>query len=110
MNCRCFSPPFDFRDFDAEPVGVDQTNGRFGDVSIETCKHCGTRWLRYFVEYEAFSASGRWFRGLLTPELERTLTPTAAVALLQNLPWHFYGGSYFQTTGAKGTGPIQVDL
>ena len=109
-ECRCTAPPFDFLDYDSELLGVDETNGRFGEVSVETCKACGAKWLRYFVEYEAFSESGRWYRGLVTAESLRSLTPELAVALLESLPWYFYGGSYFRTTGRKGLGRVFVDL
>ena len=44
--CRCMTPPFDARDYDTEFLGVDETNGRFGEVSVETCKACGAGWLR----------------------------------------------------------------
>lgn len=104
------TPPFDFMDYDSEPLGIDDTNGRFGEVSVETCKACGRKWLHYLVEYEALSNSGRWYRGLVTAEMLRGLKPESAVALLESLPWHFYGGSYFQTTGRKGSGRVWVDL
>ena len=109
-DCRCMAPPFDFADFDSEPLGIDQTNGRFAEVSVETCRACGAKWLRYFVEFEAFTASGRWYRGLVTAERLRTLTPELAVTLLESLPWYFYGGSYFQTTGRRGSGRVFFDL
>ena len=28
-------------------VGVDTQEGRFGEVSIWTCRHCGRPWLHY---------------------------------------------------------------
>ncbi len=102
-------PPFHHTHFDSEVIGVDKTNGRFGEVSVETCKKCGSTWLRYFVDHEAFTASGRWYRGLVSREMLRSLTPEGAVEALAGLPWHFYGGSYFQTTGRKGVGPIFID-
>ena len=103
------APPFHYTDFDSDPVGVDPTKGRFGEVSIETCRHCGAKWLRYFVEHEGFSESGRWYRGLVTDEQARSVTPEGALAVLEALPWHFYGGSYFRTTGRKGSGPVLLD-
>lgn len=105
-KCRCMTPPFDFRDFDARPVGTDTTNGRFGEVSVETCKACGAKWLHYFVEFEAFSESGRWYRGLVTADMVAALTPEGSVSLLEQLPWYFAGGSYFNSTGHKGSGRI----
>jgi len=48
--------------------------------------------------------------GVISPDLAATLTPERAVPILESLPWHFYGGSYFRSTGKRGTGPIFVDL
>lgn len=109
-ECRCWTPPFRATDFDAEVVGVDATNLRFGEVAVDTCKHCGSKWLTYFVEYEGFTASGRYFRGLVSPEALQGLTPERAVAVLQGLDWHFRGGSYFRTQGERASGPMRVDL
>lgn len=64
-DCPCMNPPFDYRDYDEKYIGRDEIKGRFGSVTIETCKNCGVLWLHYFVEYEAFTASGRWSRGLI---------------------------------------------
>ena len=108
-ECRCMTPPFYFLDYDSQSLGVDETNGRFGEVTIDTCKACGKKWLQYFVEYPSFSESGRWYRGLVTPEIVKSITPERAPELLAGLPWHFSGGSYFRTTGRRGTGPIMVD-
>lgn len=84
--CACFDltqarPPFDETYF-----GQDEANGRFGDVCLQTCCACGQIWLDYHVEYEAFSQSGRWFRGSLTPEQAQTVTPKTAADLLASLP------------------------
>jgi len=108
--CRCARPPFLYTDYDSRPVGIDTTNGRYGEVTIETCRHCGALWLRYLVEYEAFSRSGRWYRGLVTEEIARSVTPETAVAILQSLPIRFAGGSYFDSTGFEDEGHIDVDL
>lgn len=109
-QCRCMTPPFNYNDFEIEFIGVDKTNGRFGEVSVEKCKTCGLKWLRYYVEYAAFTQSGRWYRGLASEKLLSSLNPEGAVEALASLPWHFYGGSYFRTTGRKGVGPIFVDI
>ena len=108
--CRCMTPPFDFKDYDCELLGIDETNARFGQVSVQTCQACGRKWVHYFVEYEAFSNSGRWYRGPVTPEMQLSLRPESAVALLESLAWYFDGGSYFETTGRQGSGQVQVDL
>ena len=32
-ECRCMTPPFYFLDYDSQSLGVDETNGRFGEVT-----------------------------------------------------------------------------
>jgi hypothetical protein len=100
------TPPFSYLDYDAVSLGVDMTEGRYGEVTVETCKACGAKWLRYFVEWEWFSESGRWYRGLVTHEMLESLKPEQAPELLASLPWYFYGGSYFRTLGREGSGPL----
>jgi hypothetical protein len=110
MNeCKCMTPPFNYTDFDTKFIGIDETNGRFGEVSVKTCKLCGSEWLHYLVQYEAFTASGRWYRGLVSQEILKTVIPETAVEILERLPWHFFGGSYFKSTGQKGVSQIFVD-
>jgi hypothetical protein len=109
-DCLCFRPPFDYRDYVSEPVGIDMTNQRFGEVSIQTCKRCGTKWLHYLVEYEAFTTSGRWFRGLISEEALAAITPSGAIPYLEQLPWYFMGGSYFHSRGRRSSGKIHADL
>jgi hypothetical protein len=96
--------------FDEAFLGVDGTNGRFGEVSVRTCRACGRRWLHYRVEYEAFTGSGRWYAGLLPEGADAGIAPETAVAVLERLPWHVYGGSWFGTAGRRGTGRLHVDL
>jgi hypothetical protein len=109
-DCICMKPPFHYADFDSMEIGVDETNGRFGEVSIKSCRRCKRKWLHYHIEYQAFSESGRWYRGLLSDEVAKSVTPATAVGILEDLDWHFYGGSYFKTKGRKGSGQISVDL
>jgi len=108
-ECRCMTPPFWYTDYDSRPLGVDETKGRCGEVTLETCKACGQMWLRYFVEYESFSESGRWYRGPVTPEMVESLRPEQAPELLAGLPWRFSGGSYFRSQGRRGSGPLFLD-
>lgn len=107
-NCRCYNPPFNYLDYIDTPVGIDLP--RYGEVKISTCKLCGTMWLHYFVEYEAFTASGRWFRGLLLKMDVAKITPGNAIAYLEALPWYFAGGCYFDSTGFRTHGKIRADL
>ncbi|MFL5539828.1 MAG: hypothetical protein ACJ8J0_12585 [Longimicrobiaceae bacterium] len=105
-QCRCMTPPPDHRDYVREELGVDEGGGRYADVAIERCKYCGRPWLRYHYEIEAFTGSGRWYRGLVTPEQAARATPHNALEILASLPWHLYGGSYFETTGKRSDVPL----
>ncbi|HVF44879.1 MAG TPA: hypothetical protein VM936_17775 [Pyrinomonadaceae bacterium] len=107
-GCLCATPPFFYKDFETASLGVDFTKGRNAEVTVETCRACGSMWLRYFVEWEWLSESGRWYRGPVTPEMVESLKPEQAPELLSSLPWYFYGGSYFRTPGRKGSGPLNI--
>jgi hypothetical protein len=104
-HCRCMTPPLDHRDFHGTELGVTR-DGRFADVRLDQCLRCGRHWLHYHTEVEAFSRSGRWYRGLVTPEQAARATPANALEILAALPWHLYGGSFFDTTGRRSDVPL----
>ncbi len=106
--CQCMTPSFRAADYSMVRIGTDETNGRFGDVSIATCRACGKQWLHYHVEYEEFEKSGRWFRGPISPEKAQALKPETSVELLGQMEWYFAGGSYFESTGIKRSGAPAV--
>lgn len=105
--CRCMTPPFYHWDFEDRDLGV---TSNYGEIQIETCKSCGTNWLRYFWEHEGFTASGRWYKGIVDDAALSTLTPDNCVEYLESLPWYIYGGSYFNTMGNRGAGSIKATL
>jgi hypothetical protein len=107
-NCRCMTPPFWYRHFDKKVLGMDQATRWNGEASIERCKKCGREWLRYLYENEAFTKSGRWYCGLITPEQAQEVTANTALALLASLSWHFYGGSYYDSTGQRRDEPLDL--
>jgi hypothetical protein len=101
--CKCMDPQCGFDYFDSQQIGKDHP---FGTVALRTCKLCSTNWLHYQVEHEVFTGFSRWFRGIVEPGIH--IQADTASALLGQMPWHFYGGSYFKTAGARGTGPVQA--
>ena len=101
-SCGCFTAPNHFLVIDKE-LGMD---GRFAQVSLLVCSNCGQQWLRYFYEVEAFSASGRWYLGAITPEQASVLTAENAKATLDGLIWYFYGGSYYGGRSGRASGTI----
>jgi hypothetical protein len=100
--CGCFTGPPYRLDFKKD-LGLDV---RFAEVTLLACPACGQRWLRYFYEVEAFTASGRWYLGAITPEQAASLTAEGAKAVLEGLEWYFYGGSYFDGKSGKASGRI----
>lgn len=107
-KCPCQTPPFDYKDLPRRRIGVDTTEGRYADVSIEQCTRCGQRWLRYFFENESFSRSGRWYRGPISEETAQQVTPDNATEILQQIGWYFRGGSYFDSTGSRVDRPLDT--
>ena len=81
----------------------------FAEVSLLTCPACGQNWLRYFYEIEAFTASGRWYRGAIDKEQASRLTVQTAKNMLEGLDWYFFGGSYYEGKSGKSSGKIFLD-
>ncbi len=88
VQCTCQTAAAPAAQFTSLSVGTDATHGRFGEVTIEQCQQCQRVWLKYFVEYEGTSQSGRWLRA--------EYKPTMAAELLQQLGVTVWGGSFFQ--------------
>ena len=107
IKCECFSPDAKFFLFDKYYIGVDETNGRFGDVSIYCCKKCSRLWLHYLVEFEAYSKSGRWYRGLIKSKDKKKIKSNNAIKYLEKLKWYLYGGDYYSISG-KASGKILI--
>jgi hypothetical protein len=105
VSCACEQKGTQHARFERR-IGCDETRGRYADVDLHRCQDCGRRWLRYFVEYESYPALGRWACGLISPEDAERVTPEAAAAYLENLPWYVFGGSYFYGAVRRKSGPM----
>ena len=90
QECPCIAGHH--QDFENRFVGVDRD---FGEVTVARCKRCGRFWLHYLMEYEYLTAAGRWFRGVITPEIAASVKPATAKEVLEGLDWYFRGGSAF---------------
>lgn len=106
-GCACEQGSAPFTQFDSRSVGCDETDGRYADVTLYRCRTCARIWLRYMVEYEAFSRSGRWARGLISEAAAEDMTPERAVDHLNGLDWYLYGGSYFDGIVGRRSGPMR---
>jgi len=86
-SCVCLTEGFRAARFERRELpGIDPTRGRYADVAVDRCLTCGRSWLHYHFEFESFSRSGRWYRGLITPAVASTVTPETAAAVLEGLP------------------------
>jgi len=105
-DCNCVTRQGTGRSVDERHIGTDRTNGRFADVTVKRCAACRRLWLRYQVEYESTSHSGRWAEGIVDEATATRITPENAANVLSSLPWQIYGGSWFGHAGEKREGPI----
>ncbi|WP_299182172.1 hypothetical protein [uncultured Chryseobacterium sp.] len=110
LGCACEAPNSDYTEYRSSELGIDEANGRHAEVSIQQCKLCQRIWVFYSVEFEGFSQSGRWYKGIVSKKDRPNITPQNAVEFLESLEWYVYGGSYFKGTGIFGHGKLNVDL
>ena len=109
LKCICETLPLNHTNYTTQVIGVDQREGRFGEVEIKKCRHCQRSWLRYFVEYEHITRSGRWYLGLINDKIIPQLTPENSTEYLEEMEWYFMGGSYFSSTGKVSSGKLILD-
>ena len=98
--CRSAAPP---QLIGASDFGLDS---HLAEVSVLICQACGQQWLRYSYNVEAFTGSGRWYLGAITPEQVTSLTCEQAKGILEHLAWYYYGGSYYQGRIGRTSGAI----
>jgi len=102
--CACFTAPSTHL-IAVKELGLDS---HLAEVSVLLCQECGQHWLRYLYAVEAFTGSGRWYLGPITPEQFATLTVEQAKAILEGLGWYYCGGSYYQGRTGRLSGTITL--
>ena len=95
---------------DQHYLGCDHTEGRFADVTTRRCSRCGRMWLRYQVEYEAFTASGRWAEAPIDDETAQAMTPERAAVFLDEAEFYVFGGSFWGHAGRRGRGRLRWSI
>jgi hypothetical protein len=107
-RCDCFQP--DGRPVNPEVLfeGTDTTNSSYGEVTLSRCQRCTTAWLRFFIEYESFSRSGRWYRVPLPADCVAKVTAENAVAMVNEMTPRFAGGSRFNSNGFETTASVDL--
>ena len=97
-DCECLKGNFYYTKFERRDLGMDDD---YGEASIHRCKNCGRYWLHYLMEYEYLTAAGRWFRGLVTPDVAASVDAQSTKRALEDLEWYYRGGSAFGGEIAK---------
>jgi hypothetical protein len=107
-DCVCLDEQCSKDEFEITSLTVFRVEGMVNTLDYGSCKECGSFWLWYSIEDESRAGWGKWFRGALPSGSEDGLTADEAFAILEALPWHFYGGSYYRTAGERSPGPVHV--
>ncbi len=102
MKCLCETPPFNYQNYTELYGGYDKQHGH---VEVSQCKHCGTRWLKYLIEEEWITKSGRWWKVKL--DLPKIETEDARQYIEQQTSG-FFGGSFFDHAGKAIEGEIRI--
>jgi len=104
--CACLELVYVPWESEDKYLGTDEY---YAEISLQTCKRCGRIWLRYFYENEAFTKSGRWYRGLVPDDQVESVSAEGAREFLGKLEWYLCGGSFygkvFKTSGVPSVWP-----
>ncbi|HUU14885.1 MAG TPA: hypothetical protein VM182_14445 [Terriglobia bacterium] len=103
-DCECLVLDYVKWDFDEKSLGTDRN---WADVALRTCRRCDRVWLYYHYENEAFSKSGRWYRGVVSAKVAESIEAEDALDLLAKLDGYICGGSYFGSV-RRGCGAIVI--
>jgi hypothetical protein len=100
-SCACGEGRFGGGNFERSELGMDR---HFGEVTLLRCKRCRQLWLHYYYVNEAFTGSGRWYHGVIAPELESSVTLDTAHDILEKLDEYWCGGEPFRRPGVQEAG------
>ena len=101
--CPCLDALAPASQFERTFLGADDL---YGEASVAHCKTCGRDWLHYCLTYEAFTGSGRWFRGQVGAGAD--LSPRNVLLVLSHLPGYFAGGSFYGGQAHRRSGPAET--
>lgn len=68
--CRCRTVGPSAGRVTVRRIGIDETEGRRGEVSIWTCRACSARWLRYAARYGAGPTGEKTYIGLIPDSID----------------------------------------
>jgi len=102
-SCACLEGDAASSQYDRTFLGTDDL---YAEVSVDHCRTCGRNWLHYFLEFERTSRSGRWYRGLIGPEV--AFSHRNAAQIFEQLRNYWAGGSHYDGRVHRRSGPIDV--
>ncbi len=86
------------------------------EFSLSTCKHCGFKYFRAFLDSDGYSHSGRWVMGRVPQgATSEDFILRDGLILLANFDIVFYGGCYWKHAGEwsrseKGFGRFPFEI
>lgn len=108
MDCDCMEEHCRVGAFEVTEVWSGREQQIAMRIDLWRCMECHRYWLRYCQIDESNPTCGKWYRGAIEPEQAVELTEADARMLLADMPWHFYGGPYYRTSGEFANGPIPM--
>jgi hypothetical protein len=102
-TCDCLEGKLDPTKLDRTFLGTDE---RSAEVLVERCGRCGRNWLCYQLEDEHVPRSGRWYRGLIGPDI--AFSHRNAASIFGQLRDYWAGGSHFDGNVHLRSGPLDV--
>jgi hypothetical protein len=107
-DCQCLERGPRHPDVSTErDLGHDETEGRYAEVDLIRCTRCARIWLRYSLEYEHVSRSGRWAEAPIDAVAAATIRAETASAFIDAAEWYVFGGSYYGHAGKRGSGRLR---
>jgi hypothetical protein len=100
--CQCFAAGAKVDWIDQAFLAVTDA---YWEISRMRCSGCGTLWARAFLEYEAFSRSGRHYRAPVTAAALDRANPEAVLRLIEAAELRIVGGSRFDGVEHLVRGP-----
>lgn len=102
-SCACLRGEFPPGSFERIFLGIDDL---YAEVSVDRCTSCGRNWLHYLLEFEGVGGSGRWYRGLIGPDV--AFSHRNAALIFEQLEEYWAGGSRFEGKVLRRSGPIDT--
>jgi hypothetical protein len=108
FDCDCMEEHCRVGAFEVSEVWAGREQDLVIRIDLWRCMECRRHWLRYSQVDEQSPSYGKWYRGAIEAGEAAELTEEVAKNLLAAMPWHFYGGPYYRTSGEFANGPIPV--